>query len=114
MKKLGVILSLMATMALVYCGSSKNAASKKVAKVTYQHDVQPIIVGSCSPCHIPTKGNKKPYDTYTAVKSDVDEILTRVQKNPGEKGFMPSRHDKLSDSTIQVIALWKKTGLLEK
>jgi hypothetical protein len=73
-----------------------------------------LMVAPCSPCHFPPKGNKKPYDTYLGVKNDIDSILVRINKNPNEKGFMPFKHPKLPDSTINVLVQWKKDGLLEK
>jgi nitrate/TMAO reductase-like tetraheme cytochrome c subunit len=100
---------------LAYCSTSKKVQSTSAnsAKITYAANVQPVIAATCSPCHIPPEGKKKPYDNYNAVKNDIDEILVRVQKNPGEKGFMPARHPKLPDSTIQMLAQWKKDGLPE-
>jgi len=80
---------------------------------TYTTHIQPIIVANCSPCHFPPKGNKKAYDNYNAVKGDIDSILVRVNRNPGDKGFMPFKHPKLSDSTINVLVQWKKDGMLE-
>jgi hypothetical protein len=41
-------------------------------------------------------------------------MLTRINLNPGDRGFMPFKHPKLSDNTINVFAQWKKDGLLEK
>ena len=41
-------------------------------------------------------------------------FLKSIQLNPGEKGFMPFKHPKLSDSTINVFVKWKEDGLLEK
>ncbi|ANE49647.1 hypothetical protein [Flavisolibacter tropicus] len=113
MRKLSVVLFLSVAVVLSFCTSSKKAQIAPV-KMTYVANVQPIISGNCSPCHIPTQGNKTPYNTYQAVKTDIDEILTRIQKNPGERGFMPFKHAKLSDSTILVLTNWKKDGLLEK
>lgn len=49
----------------------------------------------------------------TAASSEIDEILTRIQKNPGEKGFMPFKHTKLADSTIAVFVKWKEAGMPE-
>src|SRR5688500_13452035 len=98
MKNLSVFLFLLIVLILPFCTSTKKASGKKAPKVTYMANIQPLIATNCTPCHMPPKGNKKPYDTYEHVKSDIDEILVRVQKNPGEKGFMPSRHPKLSDS----------------
>ena len=89
-------------------------AAKEPVKLTYLANVQPLMMTNCTPCHFPPRGNKKPYDTYTATMGDIDPILERIQKNPGDKGFMPFKHAKLSDSTINVFVQWKKDGLLEK
>jgi len=78
-------------------------------------NIAPIVASSCTPCHIPSKGgNKEAYDKYDNVKKDIDGILHRIQLNPTDKGFMPFRHDKLSDSTIAVIKQWKDAGMIEK
>jgi cytochrome c553 len=112
MKKVSLILIISLAFVLQFCATSKKTKSaKSTAKTTYIANIQPLIAASCSPCHIPPKGNKKPYITYDSVRADIDEILTRIQKNPGEKGFMPARHPKLSDSTINVFVQWKKDGL---
>lgn len=117
MRKLSVFLFLSVVVFLSFCTSSKKSQTASNAipkKVSYIANVQPIIAGNCTPCHIPPQGNKKAYNSYVAVKSDIDEIITRIQKNPGEKGFMPMRHPKLSDSTILVFMNWKKDGLIEQ
>ncbi len=114
MKKFALLLLLSSAFILPFCTSSKKTVSSNVRKVTYMADVQPIVSTTCTPCHFPPKGNKKPYDTYAAVKGDVDSILVRISKNPGEKGFMPMRHPKLPDSLIHVFVQWKADGLLEQ
>ena len=76
-------------------------------------NVQPIISMSCAPCHIPPQGNKKPLDTYATAKEDIDDIIARISKTPGERGFMPMRHPKLSADTINTFVKWKEDGLLE-
>ena len=114
MKKLSVLVLLVITFTLQYCSSTKKASKAEAPKLTYAGNIQPLMVANCSPCHFPPKGNKKAYDNYLAVKTDVDSILNRIHKNPGEKGFMPFKHSKLSDSTINVFVQWKKDGLLEK
>ena len=113
MKKLGILLLLAAPFILQYCTSSKKAAKAPVL-VSYTARVQPIILANCSPCHIPAKGGRvKAYDSYLAAKNDIDKILDRVNRNPDQKGFMPFKHSKLADSTINVLVQWKKDGLLE-
>lgn len=83
-------------------------------KTTYLVNVQGIITANCSPCHFPPKGFKKPLNTYDSARLNIDEIIARIQKQPNEKGFMPFKHSKLSDSTIMVFVNWKKDGLIEQ
>ena len=118
MKKFPVLILLAITVFIFsYCSSSKKAAAAKmeVPKTSFANGVQTVIVGNCSPCHIPEKGGrKKAYDNFTNVKTDIDEIVRRIQLDPHEKGFMPfKKTEKLSDSTIGVFKQWKEDGLLE-
>lgn len=115
MKKLIVLLIVFMMVIFQFCTSHKKLAkSNNSSTISYTGTIQPIIAASCSPCHFPSKGSKKPLDSYDAVKSNIDEIIARVQRNPGERGFMPAMHPKLSDSTIQVLLQWKNQGLAEK
>jgi uncharacterized membrane protein len=114
MKKI-LLLSSIVTAILVFsnCSASRKAAAEP--KTTYLTDIQTLVSEKCTPCHIPSKGgNKKAYDNYVNLQTDIDEILRRIQLNPGEKGFMPFKKPKLSDSTIAVFKEWKADGLLEK
>jgi hypothetical protein len=113
MKKLVVLLLLLSPFVLQFCSSSKNTSKTKEIKTTYAAHVQPIMSANCTPCHFPPKGNKKAYDNYMAVMSDIDAILDRINKNPEDRGFMPFKHPKLPDSTINVFVKWKKDGLRE-
>jgi hypothetical protein len=113
MKKV-ILFSLVAVGGIFQFCSTAKKAQAPVAKVTYTADVQPLIQNSCSPCHIPPKGNKEALNTYDAAKAHIDESIKRIQLNPGDKGFMPFKHPKLSDSTINVFVKWKEDGLLEK
>lgn len=112
------ILSGIAIAALVFanCNSAKKTTVAVVPKSNYATNVSAVIMNSCAPCHIPAKGgNKRPYDNFANVKSDIDEILKRIQLNPTDRGFMPfKKAARLSDSTIAVFAKWKADGLLEK
>lgn len=123
MKKIFVTFLVVGAVTLfTYCSSTKNTATSAatetkpvVKKVSYQDNVMAIVQANCAPCHFPDKGgNKKPLDTYAGVSSQVDEVLRRIQLSPGERGFMPNRKPKLSDSTINVIKQWKTDGLTEK
>ncbi len=96
------------------CGSSKKIAAP--VKFTYESNMKTVIVANCSPCHIPASGgNKRAYDNFENVKTDIDEIIRRIELNPSERGFMPFKKTmKLSDSTIAVFKQWRADGLLEK
>lgn len=106
-----------AIAALVFsnCNPGRKAAAAEIPKLTYAGNVSMVIMNNCVPCHVPAKGgNKKPYDNFANVKTDIDEILRRIQLNPGERGFMPFKKTaRLSDSTIAVFKKWKEDGLLE-
>ena len=98
------------------CGPSKKATASVAPKVNYETNVQTLIMAHCSPCHIPSKGgNKRAYDNYANVKTDIDEIIRRIELEPSARGFMPFKKPaKLSDSTIAVFKQWKADGMLEK
>ena len=115
MKKIYFIVFIaVAVFALSNCGSSKKVAAAP-AKLTYQANVQALVETNCSPCHIPAKGGrKKAYDTYASVQGDIDEIIRRIELEPGQRGFMPFKGAKLSDSTIAQFKKWKADGMLEK
>jgi hypothetical protein len=118
MKKLSFLIAFAASVILLAnCGPSKKTTTTTmpVPKMTYASNVQMVIVNNCTPCHIPAKGgNKKPYDNYANVKADIDDIIRRIELNPTDRGFMPFKHPKLSDSTINVFKQWRADGMLEK
>ena len=115
MRKLATAVTLLATVMLFqFCNHSKHIAASAPVAVTYQHDVLPVIQTSCGPCHIAGQGNKKSLDNYISAKEFADDMLKRIQMKPEERGFMPMRHPKLSDTAITAFVDWKKDGLLEK
>lgn len=117
MKKVSLLtLIITGVFVLSNCNPAKRATASAPAKLTYEANLMPVLANNCSPCHIPAKGGKKkPYDNYASVKTDIDEIIRRIELNPTDKGFMPFKKTaKLSDSTIVVFKQWKADGLLEK
>ncbi len=96
------------------CGPSQKTTTAPVPKTTYANDLSVVIMNNCVPCHIPAKGgNKKAYDNYASAKTDIDEMIRRIELNPGDRGFMPFKKAKLSDSIINVFKKWKADGLPE-
>ncbi len=111
MKRNFVLIFVFTVASLTYCTSSKKVASTADA-VSYEKNIQPVVAASCAPCHLPSKGGKKPpLENYTDVVYNIDEIIRRIEMHPGEKGFMPAKKPRLSDSTINLFKDWKKTGL---
>ena len=113
MKKI-IFFLVICAISFQFCTSTKKVSANTPAGLTYVTNIQPTIVAYCSPCHIPPKGFKKALDTYDAAKTNIDDIISRIKLNPGERGFMPFKHDKLSDSIINVFVQWKSNGLVEK
>lgn len=117
MKKLFLLGAFGAAMLLLSnCSNTKKVATVPVPKTTYETNLQTLVTANCSPCHIPANGGRKrAYDNYANLKSDIDEIIRRIDMNPTDRGFMPFRKaEKLSDSVINVFKQWKADGLLEK
>jgi hypothetical protein len=115
MKKFFILTSLIATAIVFYnCHGSKKATAATTPKLTYDTNLKTVIETNCAPCHIAGKGNKKPYDNYANVKTDIDEMIRRIELKPEDRGFMPFKHPKLPDATIAVFKQWRTDGLLEK
>jgi hypothetical protein len=114
MKRFTLVALIVASVTVFsYCSASKKAA--KVPLLTYEANIQQMVTEKCSPCHIPAKGgNKLALDNFEAVKANIDPIIERIGKMPGEKGFMPFKRPKMSDSAINVIKQWKVDVMLDK
>ncbi len=82
---------------------------------TFSDNVLPLLKLKCSPCHLRSKGGKKTnFENYNAAKKYAAVMLSRVQLNPKQKNFMPSKNDKLKEEEIAVFKKWIGDGLLEK
>src|SRR5215210_2423593 len=101
MKKLLACSLLIAGSLLQFCSPTKRA--QKAPATTFEANVLPLLTTHCSPCHIPPNGKRDQLNTYTTAKAHADDMIRRIQLNPSDKGFMPFKHPKLPDSTIQVF-----------
>ena len=110
-KVLLFVVFLCTVLVFEFCSHSKKA-QVSVPKLSYASEVQPVVASNCSPCHVGAQARSKHLDNYDAVKANIDEMLKRIQLNPTDKGFMPFKHSKLPDSTIQVFVKWKNDGLM--
>lgn len=113
MKKTLFVLTL--TGIVVFAACTKKASPGKPKATTYAADITPLIQAKCAPCHLPTKGGRKAdFETYEGAKKYGTEMLVRVMLNPGDRGFMPFKNNKLSAEEIAVIKKWIDDGMLEK
>jgi cytochrome c553 len=83
-----------------------------VSKVTYTTNIKPLLTTSCKPCHVAGGPNPK-WDNYATTKSEITNILDRVQRQPSASGFMPQGGSKLSADNIALLKKWVSDGLLE-
>ena len=116
MKKI-ILLLLVAGIAVFTACSKKSNVGKapKVIPTTYVADIVPLLQSKCTPCHFPSKGGfKANFENYESAKKYSADMLARVQLNPGDRGFMPFKHEKLTAEEIVIIKKWVDQGLLEK
>lgn len=119
MKKRIAILCFLALTIFQFCSTTKRTSAKSTVvsapTVTYQKDILPIMKERCTPCHFPEQGKKKMLDTYEATKTNIADILDRVQLPQEDVKFMPFKNKKepLNDSLIAVIMEWKKQNMPE-
>ena len=96
---------------------ANNTSSKTpvpVVVVTYTADVKPILVTSCTPCHLAIGANSNKWDEYSQAKGKINSILDRVQRTPGSAGFMPKGPaPALTAAQIATLKKWVADGLLE-
>ena len=111
MKKTLIFIAFIATVVLFQFCSSARKAQKAAPKLSYATDVQNLVSTHCSPCHVGANAKQKKLDSYDAAKTNIDDIIRRIRLNPTDRGFMPFRHPKLPDSTIQVFVTWRNDGL---
>ncbi len=113
MKKIPFALVLMIIAVIAAC--TKKASPAKIIPTTYTVDILPLIQAKCTPCHLPGKGGfKANFENYESAKKYGAEMLDRVMIAPGQRGFMPFKHEKLADTEIALIKKWIDQGLLEK
>jgi len=119
MKKYLILAIVISTTVVLFsnCHTQKKSTTSTTtatSSVTYAVNVKSIVETNCSPCHIPSKGgNKKALDTYDNLKGSIGDVIRRVELSPTDPGFMPFKHEKLSDSTIAIFTQWRDAGMPE-
>lgn len=120
MKKVFAFLFISAVILLAACAkkqtaTASTASTNATSATTYTAEVLPLIQSKCSPCHLPSKGgNKTNFEDYETTKKHAADIVRRIQMEPGQRGFMPAKHDKLSADEIAVFKKWLDGNAAEK
>jgi len=124
MKKLFIALAIMLFVIFVACShhntptttmTTTTTVTPKMMATSYNGEVQPLIQSKCAPCHLPSKGGfKANFENYESAKKYAADMVTRVEMNAGDRGFMPMKRDKLSADEIAVFKKWVEGGLQEK
>lgn len=81
--------------------------------VRYDIDIKPIIESRCMGCHSPGgPASFRPLRNYDEVKTNIDNIINRIQRPSGDPLRMPPGGS-LSQSQINFFTQWKTDGLIE-
>jgi PKD repeat protein len=84
--------------------------SASVVLVSFATDIKPLIQNNCDGCHLPG-GSRRDYSDYTNASSWASSIVSRINKNQGESGFMPAYGTKLNQSELDLVQQWINDGL---
>ncbi len=115
MKRISFVLLWITVVIFAACSKKSNPAKVVVPKTSYSVDIVPLVQAKCTPCHLPTKaGRITNFENFENTKKYSEAILTRIQLNPGERGFMPFKQAKLTAEEIAIFKKWVDDGLLEK
>lgn len=119
MKKIKFLFFLIAIIVIsIKCNTAKTSGMDTVPKeksLSFNADILPIMQTSCTPCHFPPEGRKKPLENYAHVKENIKDIIARVKLPKDNAQFMPFKNKKLAlnDSLIAVLEKWEKQNMPE-
>lgn len=85
--------------------------------ITYNTHVASIIDNNCVNCHSnpAVAGASVPMTNYEEVKFVFEntDALNRMNRQPGESGFMPKYGVRLPQASIDLVEQWINEGFLE-
>ena len=84
--------------------------------VSYSKDIVPVFERSCAPCHYPDKGGRKEaLDNYENVKSEIGDIIRRVELPVDHEDYMPfkEKREALSETEVEMLKNWARGGFNE-
>jgi len=111
MKKIKIVLMLMATVFIVSCESNTyNEISVISTNPTYTANVAPVVKSNCLSCH--SGGAQFPnLETYAEVKDATQngDLICRIDQTQACGRVMP-QSGAMSKQTIDMIKLWQSQG----
>ena len=85
--------------------------------ITYSEHIKPIIDANCVACHSnpPVGGASVPMTNFEEVKLVFEntDALDRMNRQPGQSGFMPKYGARLPQASIDLVEQWMNEGYLE-
>jgi len=97
----------------------KPASPQTPSRVTFSHDIAPIVFRSCAPCHHAGEAGPFPLITYGDVKSHARQIADVTSKRlmppwlPSQDGLRLEDDSHLSSDEIALLQKWVADGTQE-
>ena len=97
----------------------KPASPQTPSRVTFSHDIAPIVFRSCAPCHHPGEAGPFPLIAYGDVKSHARQIADVTSKRvmppwlPSQDGLQLEDDSHLSGDEIALFQKWVADGTPE-
>jgi hypothetical protein len=113
MKKINIVLMIMASAFIVSCESNTyNEISVIATNPTYTANIAPVVKANCTSCH--SGGSQYPnLETYAEVKDATQNgsLICRIDQSQACGRVMPQRGP-MSKTTIDMFLLWQQQGCL--
>jgi uncharacterized membrane protein len=113
-KKLFILGIGIIVLSLQYCKPAFTNKNKEPL-ISYNKDIQPLMLQRCTPCHFPEQGRKEMLNTYETTKTHLNDIIHRIQLPEDDKEFMPfkSKRTPLNKEEIELFKSWLAQNMPE-
>ena len=100
-------------------GAAEQASTPAIKKVTFNHDIAPIVFRYCAPCHRPGEAGPFPLIAYTDAKAHAHQIALVTAKRfmppwlPAPQELKFADELRLSEEQVTLIQEWVEQGAVE-
>lgn len=93
--------------------TSTPSPSPAAGTLSYEKDIRPLMLKSCTPCHFPQYGHKKMLNTHEATKDNIKEIVTRVMLPSSDEKSMPfqGKRPRWTTDELKLVTDWIGQGM---